>query len=161
MVIIIKNHSYQFDMENICEIFFPYEKIKVCENQTDTEDPIIVITCIDGNALIVDARVYDKSKRAVQAADDRTDRKNALSVLLYNTLSDLLGVSYPWGLLYGVRPVRRMHALTDRFSEDYAKRVFREQYLVSREKTELTAAVAQSENKIIALSDDKIGRAHV
>ncbi len=155
MIIIIKNHSYRFDIENICEIFFPYEKINVYENQTDVKDPITVITCINGNKLVVDALVYDKSKRAVESASKLTDRKSALSVLLYNTLSELLGVSYPWGILYGVRPVRLMHALTDRYSEDYAKSIFREKYLVSSKKTELTAAVAHSENKIIALSDDK------
>ncbi len=155
MIIVVKNHPYRYDMENISEIFFPYEKIRVYEAFCDAEDPVTVVTGIEGDKLYVDAEIYNKHKCAERTADGETDRKSALSVLLYNTLSELLNVSYPWGLLYGVRPVRRMYALTDKYSEEQAKRIFREKYLVSSEKTELTARVMRSENKIIALSDEK------
>ncbi|MDE6111676.1 MAG: coproporphyrinogen dehydrogenase HemZ, partial [Eubacterium sp.] len=114
-----------------------------------------VITEIKDNVLTVDASVYDKHKTESVAADDETDLQNALSVLLYNVLSDVLEIQYPWGLLYGVRPARRMHALTDASSEEEAKRIFKSKYLVNDEKTELTSAVMHSENKIIALSECK------
>ena len=116
MIIIIKNHPYEYDVENISEIFFPYEKIKVVEGDRDDTDPVTVITEIDGDELVIDATVYDRHKRLTQTADEKTDRQNALSVLLYNTLSEILDIKYPWGLLYGVRPARRMHALTNNFS---------------------------------------------
>ncbi|MCH5317084.1 MAG: coproporphyrinogen dehydrogenase HemZ [Eubacterium sp.] len=154
MIIIIKNHPYEYDVENISEIFFPYEKIKVVEGDCDDTDPVTVITEIDGNELIIEASVYDRHKRLTQTADEKTDRQNALSVLLYNTLSEILDIKYPWGLLYGVRPARRMHALTDNFSENEAKRIFKEKYLVNDAKTNLTASVMHSENKIISLSKD-------
>ena len=155
MVIIVKNHPYSYDVENISEIFFPYEKIKVYEGDFESADPVTVITEIDGDELIIDASVYDRRKRLTRTADENTDRQNALSVLLYKALSEILEIKYPWGLLYGVRPARRMHALTDKFSEAEAKRIFKEKYLVNDAKTDLTASVMHSENKIIALSDDK------
>ena len=155
MIILVKNHPYRYDMENISTIFFPYEKIRIFENACDETDPVTVITEIKDNVLTVDASVYDKHKTESVTADDEMDLQNALSVLLYNVLSDILQIKYPWGLLYGVRPARRMHALTDSSSEEEAKRVFREKYLVNYEKTELTASVMHSENKIIALSECK------
>ena len=152
MILYVLNHPYEYDVENISEIFFPYEKIKVVYGDCDEQDPVTVITEMNGDELIVDAAVYDRHKRLTETADEETDRQNALSVLLYNALSEILGIKYPWGLLYGVRPARRMHALTDNFSENEAKRIFREKYLVNEAKTELTASVMHSENKIISLS---------
>lgn len=29
MIVVVKNHPYSYDVENLAEIFFPYEKIKV------------------------------------------------------------------------------------------------------------------------------------
>ncbi len=99
--------------------------------------------------------MYDKHKKKSLNADKTTDKKSALSILLYDVLSEILEITYPWGLLYGVRPARRMHALTDSLSEQEAKRIFKEKYLVNDAKTELTAAVMHRENRIIALSECK------
>ncbi len=155
MIILVKNHPYRYDMENISTIFFPYEKIRIFENACNETDPVTVITEIKDNILTVDTFVYDKHKKESVAAENETDLQNALSVLLYHVLSDILEIKYPWGLLYGVRPARRMHALTDSLSEMEAKRIFREKYLVNHDKTELTSAVMHSENKIIGLSECK------
>ena len=155
MTVIVKDHPYQYDIENICEIFFPYEKIKMTESDDAGDDPVTVITQIRGDTLTVDARVYEKRKTLSKTADENTDRQNALSVMLYEALSEILGIKYPWGILYGVRPARRMHALADAFSETEAQRIFHEKYLVSDEKIKLTSAVMHSENGIIALSGEK------
>lgn len=155
MIIIVKNHPYRYDMENISTIFFPYEKIKIFENDCEETDDVTVITEVNGNILTVAANVYDKHKTQSVTADENADRKSMMSVLLYNVLSEILEITYPWGLLYGVRPARRMHALTDAFSENGAKKIFKEKYLVNHAKTELTATVMHSENKIIALSGCK------
>lgn len=155
MIIIVKNHPYRYDMENISTIFFPYEKIRIYEDDCTETDSVAVITEIRDNVLTVDATVYEKHKVRSITADYGADFQNELSVLLYHVLSEILEISYPWGLLYGVRPARRMHALTDSSTEEDAKRIFQEKYLVNQEKTELTASVMHSENKIIALSECK------
>lgn len=152
MVIEIKNHSYSYDIENIAEIFFPYEKIKMIENGSAPEDNIRVVTEICGNTATVDAAVYDKQLKDSAIIKEESDGKSELSVLFYSVLSRLLGIEYPWGILYGVRPARFMHSLTDRFGADTARSIFKNQYLVTDEKINLTAAVMESENKIIALS---------
>ena len=137
MVIEIKNHSYSYDIENIAEIFFPYEKIKMIENGSAPEDNIRVVTEICGNTATVDAVVYDKQLKDSVIIKEESDGKSELSVLFYSVLSRLLGIEYPWGILYGVRPARFMHSLTDRFGEDTARSVFKNQYLVTDEKINL------------------------
>lgn len=152
MVIEIKNHSYSYDIENIAEIFFPYEKIKMLDSSTAVEDNIRILTEIDEKTAIVDAAVYDKHLKKEADIHDGSDGKSELSLLFYNVLSELLGIEYPWGILYGVRPARFMHSLTDKFGKEKAQDIFKNKYLVTDEKIHLTAAVMESENKIIALS---------
>lgn len=152
MVIEIKNHSYSYDIENIAEIFFPYEKIKMIENGASPDDNIRIVTEIENNLAIVDAVVYDKHFKDSSVIKKDSDGKSELSVLFYNVLSKLLEIEYPWGILYGVRPARFMHSLTDKFGFETASSIFKNQYLVTDEKINLTKAVMNSENKIIALS---------
>ncbi len=40
MIIIVSNHPYRYDMENISTIFFPYEKIKIFENSCVESDAV-------------------------------------------------------------------------------------------------------------------------
>jgi len=152
MVIEIKNHSYSYDIENIAEIFFPYEKIRMVNDSVLPEDPITVKTEICGKTAVVDAAVYDKRLKECADLAEGSDGKSELSVLFYRVLSKLLGIEYPWGILYGVRPARFMHSLTDQFGQESAQDIFKSKYLVSDEKIKLTAAVMNSENKIISLS---------
>lgn len=151
MVIEIKNHSYSYDIENIAEIFFPYEKIKMAEINS-IDDPIRAVTEITENTVSVEAFVYDKYLKKTSVVIKGSDGKSELSLLFYNVLSELLGIEYPWGILYGVRPARFMHSLTDKFGIASAKNIFKNQYLVTGEKINLTADVMESENKIIAFS---------
>lgn len=152
MVIEIKNHSYSYDIENIAEIFFPYEKIKMTDGGSVPEDNICVLTEICNNKAIVDAAVYDKHLKDSVIIKEESDGKSELSVLFYSVLSRLLRIEYPWGILYGVRPARFLHSLTDRLGADAARSIFKNQYLVTDEKINLTSSVMESENKIIALS---------
>lgn len=152
MIIVVKNHPYRYDMVNLGTIFFPYEKIKIYENDTDKEDNVFVVTEFSDNKIFVDAKVYDKHKKECVSYDENTDTQMALTVLFYNVMSEILGIKYPWGCLYGVRPARLMHRLTDEQSEEKAKEILRNKYLVNDEKINLTDTVMHHENKIIALS---------
>jgi oxygen-independent coproporphyrinogen-3 oxidase len=140
-------------MENLAEIFFPYEKIKMAEEIPAQRDEVFVITEINGDTLTVDATVYDRQLAKSLSVSPDADRQNALSVLFYGVMSSLLEIEYPWGILYGVRPARFFHSLTDKFSLDGARDIFSKKYLVSPSKIALVEAVAESENKIIALSE--------
>lgn len=152
MIIVVKNHPYRYDMVNLGTIFFPYEKIKIYETDTAEEDNIFVLTEFVDNKIFVYAKVYDKHKKDCVTFDENTDTQMALTVLFYNIMSEILGIKYPWGTLYGVRPARLMHRITDERGEEKAKEVLRTKYLVSEEKINLTDNVMHHENKIIKLS---------
>ncbi len=153
MTVIVKNHPFSYDVENLAEIFFPYEKIKlVSQLPHDTEDSIVAVTEMSTDEIRVEACVFEKSIIKSEKITADSDCQNIMSVLFYRAFSELLGVSYPWGILYGVRPARFWHSLADKFSEAQAKNIFGQKYLVSPKKLDLVARVAENENKIISLS---------
>ena len=86
MILKVINHPFEFDMKNLCAIFFPYEKIK-----SDGRDNIVIITEMAKSTLTVDAKVYDKSLKKTHTAESNEDMATAMSVLLYNVLSALMG----------------------------------------------------------------------
>lgn len=152
MILITENHSFQYDMENLAEIFFPYEKIKVLGELSGEKDNITVITRACGNEISVEAFVFEKHKIKRQSVFAQSDIRSMLSILFYEVMSDITGLDYPWGILYGVRPARFMHSLDAKYSKEKAEEIFKNQYLVSESKISLVRRVAENENKIISLS---------
>lgn len=153
MILINENHGFAYDTENLAEIFFPYEKIRMYGHMPqEAEDDIIVYTGIDGGSITVWAQAGGKRRSETVKLSLETDRKNALSVLFYRVLSQLTGAEYPWGILYGVRPAKFYHSIENKHGAQYAKRVLKDRFLVSDDKISLVAQVAESENQIIKLS---------
>lgn len=152
MILKIINHKFEYDMKNLCTIFFPYEKIKL--NGAEDED-IVILTEITQNEICVCAKVYDKHATVSRVLEKDEDAATALSVLLYNVLSDILDFEPPWGILYGVRPAKRMHKLCEKLGENGVVSRFENEFLVKPQKVDLTRRVMNNENKIIALSTPK------
>lgn len=140
------NHDYGYHTQKIVTMFFPLEKIL-----SDGESDIIVDTIKQDEKFIVNVKLYSKFiTRSVELSND-TDPCNTLSLLLYDTLCDITGFTPPWGILYGVRPARLMHANTEKYGENEAKTIFLNNR-VQPQKVELAREVMHHENQIIALS---------
>lgn len=147
MILKVINHQLQFDMKNICTVFFPYEKIR-----DDGDEDIVVITERCENLLLVDAKIYDKQMKKTHILTESEDMAVAMSVLLYSVLSELMGYEPPWGILFGVRPAKLMHRLCGEMGLDNAKNYFLNSFLAKKDKTALTIEVMKHENEVIALS---------
>lgn len=143
------NHTFQYDMKNICTVFFPYEKIK-----DDGADDITVITKKRDDAFFVCATAYDRVVEKSHTLTENEDEATALSVLLYRALSELMGYNPPWGILFGVRPAKLMHRLSEELGEDQAKQHFVNDFLAEQSKADLAAEVIKHENRVISLSAD-------
>lgn len=142
------NHNFGYHTQKIVTMFFPIEKIK-----SEGDEPIIVETIKENNKLTVNARVYSKSSSESIMASQNEDMAHAMSLLIYNTLSKLTGFYPSWGILYGVRPARLMHATVEDIGEDKAREKFIDD-LVQPKKVDLALDVMHHENKVIALSKD-------
>lgn len=140
------NHDCGYHTQKLATMFFPLEKIS-----DSGESDIEVVTELNDNRITVSARVYSKERTLSAVCGD--DVAHDLSVLMYKVLSEITGFKPPWGILYGVRPARLMHATVQKLGIDGARQKFAAD-LVQPAKTELALEVMQRENRIIELSKD-------
>ena len=140
------NHGFEYHTRKIATMFFPLEKIS-----EEGKSEITVVTSIENNMYTVSADVMGKSLKRSRAVNENEDMARAMSLWLVGVLSEITGFTPPWGILYGVRPARLMHAKCDELGNDGAKRFFLDS-LVTPEKTALAFEVMESENEIIKLS---------
>ncbi len=147
MILKVSNHDFEYDMKNLCTVFFPFEKIRQAG-----DDEISVETKKTGDTFSVYAKAFGRSVEKVHILKNGEDEATAMSVLLYTTLSELTNFYPEWGILFGVRPAKLMHRFYEKMGEQGARDYFEKVFLVSKEKTDLAVNVMKHENKIIALS---------
>ena len=148
MIIKNINHDASYHTEKIAVMFFPLEKLK-----TDGDDNVVIETKKENNLLSVKVKAYSRFLEKTYELKENDDVTHSLSILLYDTLSELTGYSLPWGILYGVRPARLMHATVEKYGVDGAVQKFLDDK-VEQKKIDLALSVMERENKIIALSRD-------
>lgn len=146
MIIKNINHDCSYHTEKIAVMFFPLEKLK-----KDGDDNVVITTEKDGDILRVSVRAYSKCLEKTHTLKANEEVAHSLSVLLYDTLSELTSYTLPWGILYGVRPARLMHSTAEKLGIDGAVNKFLSDK-VEKKRIELALSVMESENKIIALS---------
>lgn len=148
MIIRNINHDCAYHTEKIAVMFFPLEKLK-----TDGDDNVVIETKKENNTLSVRVRAFSRFEEQSRTIPSDADVAHDLSVLLYDTLSKLTGYTMPWGILYGVRPARLMHATVESVGRDGAvKKLLSDK--VQQKKIDLALAVMERENRIIELSSD-------
>ena len=153
MILVNDNHPYSYDTENLAEIFFPYEKIEIKSSMPHGDfGGILVYTGIRSGELRVSAYIDGKETTRLHTLQNGENEKLALSRLFYGALSAATGDSYPWGILYGVRPAKFYQSLVLKKGAKEADETLRRGYLVGEEKLQLLKTVAKNERRINALS---------
>lgn len=163
MYLLLNGNDFHFEMENVCRLFLPQEKIITLHDTADEG-------CFDGMTVTgtlqkgerdtaVTVRLHlEDTDETLQATVNNTDAdyqnscELAMTTLLYRLLVDLLGVEQDWGLVTGVRPVKLLRRLTALRGSEAAVSHFREKLLVSEPKIELIQRVLHAENEILSLS---------
>ena len=168
MILCFDGHSYRYECEKICRIFFPTEKIIFSDASTPPEgDSRVVKTIVrpaGANVLFRCEAEIDgiyRSDGFYAARPQQTDPgafdaacEKLLAQPMLHVLSDVTGITPPWGVLTGVRPAKLMRRYIAQYGEEEALRRFIGPLMVSREKAELARRVALAENECAKLSAD-------
>ena len=122
MIILIENHPFAYEMENLCRVFFPNEKFTIVREAPEQGEEDLVRTGrraeADGVRLTAGVRLSGRPERTAEAfLPDDTENLEAecertLAVLLFGLLKELTGVTPSWGILTGVRPIKLLRRLT-------------------------------------------------
>ena len=163
MILYTVNHSFHYEMENLCRVFFPNEKIKVTADLNEKEETSVLTELKEENGkyfVFVKADAFGKEESAqdeVTLSDEplKDECERAMARVLFAVLSRLTGYTPPWGILTGVRPSKLMMRLTEKYGEDGAYEYFTNRLLVTPKKAKLALDVAKAEKKIIEMGDEK------
>ena len=151
MNLYVKNHNFHFELENLTRLFFPNEKITVIRDFSEPQPPYIYTEVSDKITISVNIGSFNKSETAVKKLTD-DDNELVSAQLLYKLLCDFTGLTQPWGILTGVRPVKLLRRLAEESSEEQAVKKFEKDFFVSNEKIALSRESEHNERKILELS---------
>lgn len=151
MNLYVKNHNFHFELENLTRLFFPNEKITVIRDFSEPQPPYIYTEVSDKITISVNIGSFNKSETAVKKLTD-DDNELISAQLLYKLLCDFTGLTQPWGILTGVRPVKLLRRLAEESSEEQAVKKFEKDFFVSNEKIALSRETEHNERKILELS---------
>ncbi|HZJ78682.1 MAG TPA: coproporphyrinogen dehydrogenase HemZ [Clostridia bacterium] len=158
MILEILNHDFHYEMENLCRMFFPFEKIIKTYEPNKLNDDIVVTTKLiaQNNTIKHVARIkaFDNEYICESYVDANVKDLNAecefsMTKALFEVLKNSTNYTPSWGILTGVRPSKLMTKLISTYGEKSAKKYFAEKLIVSEAKTDLAFNVAKSEMKII------------
>lgn len=151
MNLYVKNHNFHFELENLTRLFFPNEKITVIRDFSEPQPPYIYTEVSDKITISVNIGSFNKAETAVKKLTD-DDNELVSAQLLYKLLCDFTGLTQPWGILTGVRPVKLLRRLGEESNEEQAVKKFEKDFFVSNEKIALSRETEHNERKILELS---------
>ena len=137
--------------DSLTRLFFPNEKITVIRDFSEPQPPYIYTEVSDKITITVNIGSFNKSETAVKKLTD-DDNELVSAQLLYKLLCDFTGLTQPWGILTGVRPVKLLRRLAEGSSEEQAVKKFEKDFFVSNEKIALSRETEHNERKILELS---------
>lgn len=161
MVLLLQGHTYHFELQNICRLFFPQEKIVIPEDDTLPTEGIAAVTRLERGAeqTQVSCRlVWDDFDESLSALvpnthpEYRDECELVLCELLYRLFAKMCGMTQDWGIVTGVRPVKLLRRLTAEYGEDNAVAWLRDRLLVNEQKLTLCRNTLAAEDALLALS---------
>ncbi len=163
MTLLIRGHNYRFEMENICRLFLPQEKVVVPETEEERAgaEGVLAVTTLDnrGEETVVrcSLRLEDFREELSCQVDNShpaysEECERQMATLLYRLFVRLFGQEQDWGIVTGVRPIKLLRRLVRLYGRKEALRYYREKLLVSEKKTALALETLKQEDAILALS---------
>lgn len=163
MIIYIKNNNFQYELEKLVRLFFPFEKITFAPLGALPGEGFFAVAAVEKtngqSGLYAAVRQGDsffeqRSSGEVTVPPGQTKEKEqerALALLLFYCLCSLTGYRPQWGILTGVRPAKLYHRLQKDLGQK-AEQYLKTELAVSGQKLSLLRQTAALENKIIARS---------
>ncbi len=153
MILCNKGHSFNYETEKLCRLFFPFEKIKI--TQEIEQDGKIAVTSLNEKTCFASLEINGKKAEFSLEIEKNAGEKEtelAVATALFKCLTKLTGYFPKWGLLTGVRPAKLFAKLCNDLGEEQAEEYFLNKLFVSREKISLCKESHITEEKIISLN---------
>lgn len=163
MTLFISGHRYGYELQRVAQMFYFGEKVAVVEGAPSqgcqgewihaalTAGRPNVTYCGMSDAGVVCAGLPLSEEEEIPGAE----MEMTFGVLIYKLLSKVTGMKPPWGVLTGIRPVKRfVHGLRRDMDEQALRKYFVEKRLLDESRFSLALRTAYAELPLLEKSTD-------
>jgi coproporphyrinogen dehydrogenase HemZ len=147
MKIFLNNMAYSQQVHETIKIFFPFSDVVFINEDFDFKIDIFDET--------IEVRFPNVGKEFAYSIENKI--KDSVRKSVYKSMACVYNIEPPWGILIGIRPSKiSLKLINNGYSKEQVIRYYKENYLVSDEKSELSFNVAQYEKKYIDNDNGKV-----
>lgn len=161
MKILSPKSEYHYELERLCDLFFPMERNVTTDNITQGEDFLSAKAQTNENGIKIDVVLFRDEKTLEEhiilplSELEYVDEELILSKQVYLILSKFTGKTQQWGVLTGIRPVKLLaKAFENGMSLDKMRTAFVDKRCLSSKKYDLALKTYFHEKKILDKSTD-------
>lgn len=162
MTLIFNNHSFNYEIESVCKLFFTGMLFQHEYNSNDFDRDDLIVTELEQNEqeTKLTAVVHYQGKTATEfrtvqtnTADYENRCERMLATAVYDALSVVTGMIPPWGIMTGIRPVKQYHYLLEQGNTPQeAASIFVDDFFVSPVKLRICQQISNIQRPIIDAS---------
>lgn len=157
MPIVLIGNSFKYEIEAVCKLFFHTARFSFSDNINDAQgDNYILASVIYDNGLFVLSQIRlngdepEKEIKSLPFTAEKNDIEHELCRLIYHILCRKTGIIPPWGLMTGIRPVKKVTELIQQgFSRNETEKILTERFELSPEKFNLAYETAVNQFPIL------------
>ena len=152
-------HSFNYELEKLCRIFLPFEKIEVIDHLEDDENRAVCeLLVADGKytarvELVLKGKKAQRKREIIPTDEDFSKLcERVLAVELFYCFKEITGYHPEWGILTGVRPAKLFSRLVSRLGVEKAEEYFKNELKVNDNKISLCKEAVRGEAAITSHS---------
>lgn len=157
MPIVLIGNSFKYEIEAVCKLFFHTARFSFSDNISDASGDSFIIAEIknfnDKLELSVSVKLNgstENDKKTLYGSPEKNITEHELCRLVYHILSRKTGITAPWGLMTGIRPVKKVTELIRQgLSENEIRKNLTERFELSEKKFSLAYETAVNQLPIL------------
>lgn len=157
MKLLFSGHDFKYETEATVKLFVP-SRFEFLYDITDADGDIVMTRLKTGKKFTylyaycrIDRKAKRKSAHFSNESADKSLCEHEICRLIYLCMQKLTGITPPWGLMTGIRPVKKMTALLENGADkEKAFKTLKEKFMVSDSRLELAHMTAVNQMPLIS-----------
>lgn len=157
MPIVLIGNSFKYEIEAVCKLFFHTARFNFSDNIADAQGDSFIIAEVKNYDNHLELSTYIKlndnpehSAITLSGNPEKNIAEHELCRLIYHILCRKTGIYPPWGLMTGIRPVKKVTELIQQgFSRNQTEKILTEHFELSPKKFSLAYETAINQLPIL------------
>ncbi len=152
MKILFKGHEFKYEIEATVKLFIP-GRFEFLYNEVNSDGDIVCSQMKKSRVYTYlfaycrkDGKTARKSLRIKNNEADKNKCEHEICRLIFICLNQITGITPPWGLLTGIRPVKKFTELIEKgYDKKDCFNIIKNKYAVSDKRLELAYSTAENQ----------------